>query len=126
MPPCRTQPGGHIHRRAISIRNVPIDGLRSKLPKTIIGLGQRNAQAMTRSADPIRRAIAARRRHELYARLGLTPQATHEDVQGAHDELVKFLKGAPDGVSGWAQGEIAAADKAIKSLTTFMLFARTT
>jgi cytochrome c-type biogenesis protein CcmH/NrfG len=53
-----------------------------------------------------------RREAKLYARLGLTPGAGDREVELAHAELVSFLEGAPDGVRGWAEGEIAAADEA--------------
>ncbi len=51
------------------------------------------------------------------ARLGLTPQASAEDAERAHRELVDFLEGAPEGVRGWARGEIAAADEAYAALS---------
>ena len=65
---------------------------------------------MIRYATPRRRANATR--EELCARLGLTPQASDQDVETAHEQVVKFLGGAPDSVRQWAEREISAADQA--------------
>jgi cytochrome c-type biogenesis protein CcmH/NrfG len=48
----------------------------------------------------------------LYARFGLTPQAGDEEVEKAHEEIVGFLRGAPDGIGHWAHSEILALDEA--------------
>lgn len=52
-----------------------------------------------------------------HARLGLTPNASAEEVEKAHSELVTFLEGAPAGARRWAKGEIAAADAAYATLS---------
>lgn len=70
---------------------------------------------MTRSESLKQRSKTAE--HELYARLGLTVQASDQDVETAHKEIVRFLRSAPDGVSRWAQSEIAAADEAYALLS---------
>jgi cytochrome c-type biogenesis protein CcmH/NrfG len=51
------------------------------------------------------------------ARLGLADQASAEDAERAHRELVDFLAGAPEGLRRWARGEIAAADEAYAALS---------
>jgi cytochrome c-type biogenesis protein CcmH/NrfG len=53
----------------------------------------------------------------LHARLGLSPDASTEEVEKAHSELVSFLESAPKGARRWAQGEIAAADAAYATLS---------
>jgi len=70
---------------------------------------------MTRSAIPRLRARAGRL--DPRARIGLTPEASAEDAQRAHRELVSFLEGAPEGVRRWAREEIAAADHAYAALS---------
>jgi Cytochrome c biogenesis factor len=50
-------------------------------------------------------------------RLGLTSEASDEDVESAHRDVVSFLEGAPEGLRRWAQGEIAAADDAYATLS---------
>jgi cytochrome c-type biogenesis protein CcmH/NrfG len=60
---------------------------------------------------------AASDRAELYARLGLTTQASDKDVKTTHKEIVSFLRGAPYGVREWAQREIAEADEALALLS---------
>lgn len=60
---------------------------------------------------------AASNSAELYARLGLTAQASDKDVKTAHKEIVSFLRGAPYGVREWAQREIAEADEAFALLS---------
>lgn len=52
-----------------------------------------------------------------HARLGLTPQASAEEVEKAHGEIVSFLEGAPKGARRWAKSEIAAADDAYATIT---------
>ncbi len=55
-------------------------------------------------------------RREFYALLGVTAQGDG-DAEEAHNELVQFLKGAPDSVRQWAEDEIAAADRAYELLS---------
>ena len=50
-------------------------------------------------------------------RLGLTSEASDEDVESAHRDVVSFLEGAPEGLRRWAQGEIAAAEDAYAALS---------
>lgn len=71
---------------------------------------------MTRYAK-LRERAAGLRKQALYARLGITPEADDQEIKAAHEELVSFLKSAPDDVRQWAQGEIAAADEAYALLT---------
>jgi cytochrome c-type biogenesis protein CcmH/NrfG len=70
---------------------------------------------MTRSPRSRLRAQAGRL--DPHARIGLTPEASAEDVERAHGELVSFLEGAPEGVRRWAREEIAAADHAYAALS---------
>jgi cytochrome c-type biogenesis protein CcmH/NrfG len=49
--------------------------------------------------------------------MGLTPEASAEDVERAHRELVSFLESAPEGVRRWAREEIAAADHAYAAIS---------
>ncbi len=65
---------------------------------------------MTRSPKPRLRAQAGRL--DPRARIGLAPDASAEDAERAHRELVSFLESAPEGVRRWARAEIAAADQA--------------
>lgn len=73
------------------------------------------AETLNSPANPIRRGNAAKR-SQLYARLGLTAQASDKDIEAAHDELVQFLEGAPSSLSSWAKREIAAVDEAHERL----------
>lgn len=52
-----------------------------------------------------------------HARLGLTPEASPEDAERAHRELVDFLENAPAGSRRWAKAEIAAADAAYAAIS---------
>lgn len=70
---------------------------------------------MTRSTGPRRRANTGRL--DLYARIGLTPQASAEDVERAHRQLVSFLEGAPESMRRWAREQIAAVDDAHAALS---------
>ncbi len=70
---------------------------------------------MTRFPRPRLRAQAGRL--DPHARIGLTPEASAEDVERAHRELVGFLEGAPEGVRRWAREEIAAADHAYAAIS---------
>jgi cytochrome c-type biogenesis protein CcmH/NrfG len=56
-------------------------------------------------------------RRSPHARLGLTSEASAEEVERAHGELVSFLDGAPEGLRRWARGEIAAAEDAYAALS---------
>jgi cytochrome c-type biogenesis protein CcmH/NrfG len=69
---------------------------------------------MTRFPRPRLRAQAGR--IDPHARTGVTPEASAEDAERAHKELVSFLEGAPEGVRRWAREEIAAADHAYAAL----------
>jgi cytochrome c-type biogenesis protein CcmH/NrfG len=71
---------------------------------------------MTRYAK-LRERAAGLRKQALYARLGITPEADDKEIKAAHEELVGFLKSAPDGVRNWAQSEVAAADEAYALIT---------
>lgn len=51
-----------------------------------------------------------------HASLGLTSKASAEDAKKAHDEVVGFLEGAPEGVRRWARDQIAAADDAYAAI----------
>jgi cytochrome c-type biogenesis protein CcmH/NrfG len=50
-------------------------------------------------------------------RLGLTSEASDEDVESAHRDVVSFLEGAPEGLHRWAQSEIATVEGAHAALT---------
>lgn len=51
-----------------------------------------------------------------HASLGLTSKASAEDAKTAHDEVVGFLEGAPEGARRWARDQIAAADGAYAAI----------
>jgi cytochrome c-type biogenesis protein CcmH/NrfG len=70
---------------------------------------------MTHSPRPRRRSKTDRL--DPHTRLGLTPQASAEDLERAHRELVSLLEGAPESMRRWAQQEIAAADEAYAALS---------
>ncbi len=65
--------------------------------------------------DP--RADRAAMERELLDRLGLTRDANTQDVETAHDDVVRFLESAPGDLRAWAQREIAAADEAYALLS---------
>lgn len=54
---------------------------------------------------------------ELLARLGLTTDASSQEIEATHDELIAYLERAPHDLHGWAQREIAAADEAYALLS---------
>lgn len=56
-------------------------------------------------------------RLDAYAQIGLDQHASGADVERAHAALVKYLEGAPRGVRGWAQEELAAVDDAYAVLS---------
>lgn len=72
---------------------------------------------MTAPKHRAARADAARLENELLARLGLSARASSQDVETAHDELVRFLESAPHELRSWAQREVAAADEAYALLS---------
>ncbi len=63
------------------------------------------------------RADTARLERELLQRLGLTSDANAQDIETAHDDLVKFLEGAPHELRDWAAREIAGVDEAYALLS---------
>lgn len=63
------------------------------------------------------RAETARLEEELFGRLGLTRSASSQDIETAHDELVRFLHGAPQDLRVWAQRQVVAADEAYALLS---------
>src|ERR1039458_7538690 len=65
---------------------------------------------MTHSPRPRRRSKTDRL--DPHTRLGLTPQASAEDLERAHRELVSLLQGAPESMRRWAQQEIGGAPQA--------------
>lgn len=72
---------------------------------------------MTVRTQPAAHTQAATVERELLARLGLTTDASSQEIEAAHDELVEYLERAPHDLHGWAQREIAAADEAYALLS---------
>ena len=72
---------------------------------------------MTVRTQPATHPQAAAIEHDLLARLGLTTDASSQEVEAAHDGLVEYLERAPHDLHGWAQREIAAADEAYALLS---------
>ena len=123
---------GHANGPPISIRNISTDGLRSKLIKAIHWCGSetferdttrtpkqtqkasKRGHTLTPKASPRRRTDF--RRFDPHSRLGLTPQASREEIEKAHGELVSFLESAPNGLRRWAQTQTAAAEDAYTAL----------
>jgi cytochrome c-type biogenesis protein CcmH/NrfG len=67
---------------------------------------------MSRSSgthDPARQA--ERFGQELLASLGLGPGASNEEIETAHDAVVRFLDDAPAAIRRWAAAQEAAADE---------------
>lgn len=56
-------------------------------------------------------------RATLCATLGLPPTASSLDIDRAHEDLVAFLQQAPTDLDGWADTEIAQADRAFALLS---------
>jgi tetratricopeptide (TPR) repeat protein len=54
---------------------------------------------------------------ELLARLGLPPDATSQQVEAAHDELVAYLETAPLSLRSWAHRQIETIDDAFALLS---------
>lgn len=52
----------------------------------------------------------------LYARLGLTPKASDQDVESAHRDVLAFLATVPPQIRGWASAQTASADEAFALL----------
>jgi cytochrome c-type biogenesis protein CcmH/NrfG len=52
----------------------------------------------------------------LLARLGLPPDADHDDIAEAHDGIVAFLESAPSELRPWAQQQLTAAEAAFTLL----------
>ena len=59
--------------------------------------------------DPARQAERLER--ELLASLGLGPGASNEQIENAHDAVVRFLDDAPPAIRRWAAAQEAAADE---------------
>src|SRR5665811_1371467 len=57
------------------------------------------------------RADATDYRHELLGRLGLRADATDQEVEAAHDELVDFLELAPQEMKSWAAARTIDVDE---------------
>lgn len=51
------------------------------------------------------------RERELLANLGLGPGASDDEVDAAHDDIVRFLEDAPSSLRGWARGRLSEADR---------------
>ena len=62
--------------------------------------------------NPTERPTTARIEQALMARLGLTLDATPEEIEDAHDRLRAFLETAPNELRLWTRMQIAAADEA--------------
>ena len=70
---------------------------------------------MTPFPRPRLRAQAGRL--DPHARIGLAPEASAEDAERAHRELMSFLEGAPESVRRWAREEMVAADEAYAAVS---------
>jgi hypothetical protein len=57
------------------------------------------------------RSDATDYRHELLGRLGLHADATDQEVEAAHDELVDFLELAPQEMKSWAAARTTDVDE---------------
>ena len=62
--------------------------------------------------NPTERPTSARIEQALMARLGLTLDATPEEIEEAHDRLLAFLETAPHELRLWTRLQVAAADEA--------------
>lgn len=69
-------------------------------------------QRPTRSATTSRQDF----RSTLYARLGLTPTASDQDVESAHRDVLAFLAMVPPEIRGWANAQTASIDEAFALL----------
>jgi tetratricopeptide (TPR) repeat protein len=72
---------------------------------------------MTTQTTTIGKADKARLERELLARLGLTSDASAQDIETAHDDLLSFLETAPGDLRAWTQREIAFVDEAYALLS---------
>lgn len=72
---------------------------------------------MTARVQPTAHPGTASVERELLARLGLTTDASSQEIEVAHDDLIAYLEHAPHDLHGWAQREIAAADEAYALLS---------
>lgn len=72
---------------------------------------------MTARVQPTARPRTASVERELLARLGLATDASSQEIEAAHDDLIAYLEHAPHELHGWAQREIAAADEAYALLS---------
>jgi cytochrome c-type biogenesis protein CcmH/NrfG len=68
--------------------------------------------AMTshRASDP--NEAVARLERELLTRLGLGTGASNDQLEAAHDEVVRYLEAAPAALRAWAAAQVDAADEA--------------
>lgn len=62
-------------------------------------------------------APAAAARTELLARLGLASGADDRSIEEAHEQIVRFLEGAPDDIKPWADRRQREADRVFSLLT---------
>jgi len=72
---------------------------------------------MTAQTTLTPKADRTRLERDLLARLGLTANASAQDIETAHDELLTFLETAPDDLRAWTQREIALVDEAYALLS---------
>lgn len=63
------------------------------------------------------RADTAAFRQELLSRLGLRADASDQDIEAAHTELVEFLEAAPNQSKSWAAAQVREADETFALLT---------
>jgi len=72
---------------------------------------------MTLETAPISKADRARVERELLARLGLTSDASAQEIETAHEDLLRFLETAPGDLRAWSHREIARVDEAYALLS---------
>ncbi len=68
---------------------------------------------MTATVKPAAEAVE----RELLGRLGLRADASSQDVESAHDQLIEYLEEAPADLRPWAQREITRVDEAYALLS---------
>ncbi len=76
--------------------------------------------AVSAAAVPLRAQSRGDRQvieRELLGRLGLPFDASPQDIDRTHDDLVAFLETAPHDLRGWASRQVAAADEAYALLS---------
>jgi tetratricopeptide (TPR) repeat protein len=66
---------------------------------------------------PTVKPAAAAVERELLGRLGLRADASSQDVESAHDQLIEYLEQAPPDLRPWAQREITRIDEAYALLS---------